>query len=63
MIEHHALERAQADFGATGPQVDGEGELVLAHGAGMEDCWSIMSAMTALMKTSASSLMPPATPP
>ena len=34
-----------------------------AHWGGMEDCPSSMSAMTARMNSSASSVMPPATPP
>ena len=36
---------------------------VRRHGAGMVDCPSSMSAMTARMNSSASSVMPPATPP
>jgi len=60
--QDRAIPTDQGDFGTTGPQVDAEAELFWAH-AGIEDCWSIMSAMTALMKISASSLMPPTTPP
>ena len=58
-----AVQCDEGDLGAARAEIHAERELVVAHGAGMEDCLSIMSAITALMKMSASSLGPPNTPP
>ena len=44
-------------------QVRGRLAAARAHEGGMVDCPSSMSAMTARMNSSASSVMPPATPP
>ncbi len=63
-------ERHEADLRAPGPEVDGQDHALAgperrgAHPAG-GTCWkpSIMSAMTERMKASASSVIPPSTPP
>ena len=64
---HLAGERDEADLRSARPQVDGEDEAFVTWEGHSSPgtCWypSIMSAMTALMKVSASSVMPPATPP
>ncbi len=52
----------QPDLGTAGAQVDREDQLV-AHGPGTAAWASIMSAITARMNSSASALIPPATPP
>ena len=62
-----AGERDEPDLRAARPEVDGEDESLLAwpahKPAGTVSWESIMPAMTIWMKASASSVMPPATPP
>src|SRR5487761_2285972 len=60
--DDHAVVGDEADLGPPGAQVDREAELV-AHVAGTWACSSIMSDITARMNSSASLVMPPATPP
>jgi len=62
VVENLAVEAHESDLRSARSQVDTETEFV-AHAGGIEACWSIMSAITARMNSSASALMPPATPP
>src|SRR5580658_6220450 len=62
VVEDLAVEADEADLRSAGAQVDAEAEIV-AHAEGTAACWSIMSAITARMNSSASALIPPATPP
>ena len=62
VVEHVAVEAHQSDLRSARSQVDAETEFV-AHAGGIEACWSIMSSITDRMNSSASSVMPPATPP
>ena len=65
---HQAGDRDKTYFGPTGAEVDRQHKASVPRigrgHAGGNDCWvSIMSAMTALMNSAASSVMPPITPP
>jgi len=55
------VEAHESDLRSARSQSILETEFV-AHAGGIEACWSIMSAITARMNSSASALMPPATP-
>src|SRR5471032_1725538 len=57
VVEDVAVETHETDLRSTRAQVNAETEF-LAHAGGTEACWSIMSAMTARMNSSASALMP-----
>ena len=60
-----AMSASSAAWAATHPSIKTVGTpcLLAGHEGGMVDCPSSMSAMTARMNSSASSVMPPATPP
>ena len=58
-------ERGRGDTAdsATSSEHHHAGRFAGAHDSGTESCWSIMSSITILMKSSATSFIPPTTPP